>query len=130
MSCLLKTVSKKSTWLILILALAVAGCTPDTTSPSSKLRLSPLNNQDTVNLNANDIVSIMRSAGFSDDQILEHGTRMHQDLLESGAVQLKVDDKIEAIFAVNNNYIYIATRMRGSFIYNTKTGQIVSSAQL
>jgi hypothetical protein len=117
-------------WLILIPALSIMGCAPSTTScPSSELRITPLDNKNTIALNANDIVQLMRQVGFSDEQILELGDRIHDSLLHSGAAQLKVGDKVEVIFAVNNNFVYVATRSRGSFIYDVKNGRIVSSYQ-
>lgn len=130
MKYVLKVISEKCIWLILILALGIVGCAPTTTSYSSKLRLTPLSNQDTVSLTANDIVRMMRQVGFSDKQILKLGTKMYNGLSHSGATQLKINDKVEAIFAVNNDFVYIATRLRGSFIYNVKTGRILSSTQL
>ncbi len=117
-------------WLILILALGITGCTSSTTShPSSELRLTPLNNKSTVALSADDIVRMMRQVGFSDEQILELGGSMHDNLLHSGAAQLEIGNRVEAIFAVNDNFVYIAIRSRGSFIYDVKKGRIVSSSQ-
>jgi hypothetical protein len=125
-----RAISETCTWLILISALSIMGCAPSTTSyPLSELRITPLNNKNTIALNANDIVQMMRWVGFSDEQILKLGGRMHDSLLHSGAAQLEIGNKVEAIFAVNDNFVYIATRSRGSFIYDVKRGRIVSSSQ-
>ena len=115
---------------IFMLALGIAGCASSTASKTSseELRLTPLNNKSTIMLGADDIVKMMRQVGFTDAQILELGSRMHDGLLLSGAVQLEIGDKVEAIFAVNENYIYIATRMRGTFIYDVKNNRIISSS--
>ena len=130
MKYILKTISEKCIWLILILALGIMGCAPAITSYSSKLCITPLSNQNTIDLRANDIVQMMQQVGFSDEQILELGTDMRDSLSRSGAAQLAINDEVEAIFAVNNDFVYIATRLRGSFIYNVKTGRILSSTQL
>ena len=130
MKYILKTISEKCIWLILILALGIAGCTTATNSNSSRLRITPLSNQNTINLRSDDIVRMMQRVGFSDEQILELGTNMRDSLLRSGAAQLEINDEVEAIFAVNNDFVYIATRLRGSFIYNVKTSRILSSTQL
>ena len=130
MKYILKTISEKCIWLILILALGIMGCAPATNSYSSRLRITPLSNQNTINLRADDIVRMMQRVGFSDEQILELGTNMRDSLLRSGAAQLEINDEVEAIFAVNNDFVYIATRLRGSFIYNVKTSRILSSTQL
>ncbi|MFC1604004.1 hypothetical protein ACFL5F_03160 [Planctomycetota bacterium] len=67
----------------------------------------------------------MRRSGFSNNQILEHGTDLRNGLAESGAVQIKIGKKIEVIFAINlndGNNVYISTRLRGNFIYNVDSG--------
>jgi hypothetical protein len=130
MEYILKAISAKGTWLILILALSIGGCA-STDSYSSKLCITPLNNKSTITLSADDVVQMMRQVGFSDKQILDLGTEMRDSLLYSGAAQFKIDNKVEAIFAVNDGFVYIATRSRGTFVYDVKTGRtITSSAQL
>ena len=130
MKYVLRVVPETCIWLILISTLGITGCAPSTTShPLSELRITPLNNKNTITLSADDIVRMMRQVGFSDEQIIELGGRMHDSLSHSGAAQLEIGNKIEAIFAVNDNFVYIATRLRGSFIYDVKRGRIVSSSQ-
>ncbi|MBN1456419.1 MAG: hypothetical protein JW912_01035, partial [Sedimentisphaerales bacterium] len=73
---------------------------------------------------------LMRHVGFSDEQIAKYGTNMRDSLLSSGAAQLEIGDKVEAIFAVNSNCVYVATRLRGSFIYDLQTGGILRSHRL
>ncbi len=119
----------RCTWLILVLALCIEGCA-STDSYSSKLRITPLNNKNTITLSADDVVLMMRRVGLSDEQILKLGTDVHDSLSRFGAAQLEVGGKVEAIFAVNDGFVYIATRSRGTFIYNAKTGQTMTSAQL
>jgi hypothetical protein len=127
MEYVLKAISAKGTWLILILALSIAGCA---STDSSKLCITPLNNKNTITLSADDVVQMMRQVGFSDKQILDLGTDMRDSLLHSGAAQFKINNKVEAIFAVNDGFVYIATRSRGTFIYDVKTGRTITSAQL
>ena len=98
----------------------MAGCA--NTPGHSRLQIIPLSNQHTLALSTDDIIEVMRRAGFSNQQILDLGQDMHEGLMHSGAAQLKVDNEVEAIFAVHGDCIYITTRMRGSFIYNVKTG--------
>ena len=129
MECVLKAISAKGTWLILILALSIAGCA-STDSSSSKLCITPLNNKNTITLSADDVVQMMRQVGFSDKQILDLGTDMRDSLLCSGAAQFKINNKVEAIFAVNDGFVYIATRSRGTFVYDVKTGRTIAPTQL
>lgn len=77
-----------------------------------------------LDLSADDIVAIMRTAGFSDEQIVEHGKAVHDGLAQFGRVQIKTNRKVEVIFAVNGEDVYIITRLRGIFIYNVNTGTI------
>lgn len=125
------TIVEKGIWLIFMLVLGISGCASSTTSKNSseELRLTPLNNKSTIMLSANNIVKMMRQVGFTDEQILKFGSRMHDGLLLSGAVQLEIGNEVQAIFAVNDNYIYIATRMRGTFIYDVKKDCVISSSR-
>ena len=88
----------------------------------AQLQVTPLSNQDVVALSADDIIRIMRRAGFSDEQILQLGTDVRNALLLSGAAQVRLKDKVEVIFAVHDDYVFITTRLRGHFIYDVKAG--------
>ncbi len=101
---------------LLLVVLCVVGCT------HTRFDVIPLSNQDAVTLSADDIMQLMRQAGFSDEQILELGTDLRNGLALSGAAQLKLGDKVEAIFAVQGNRVYVTTRLRGSFIYRCGKG--------
>ncbi len=89
---------------------------------SKGFKVVAMSNRDIAELSADDIVLIMRQAGFSDGQIMELGPDVRDGLLFSGAVQVRRKKKVEAIFAVNSDYIFITTRLRGSFIYDLKRG--------
>ena len=104
--------------LLALLASGVVGCTHH----SRGFEVVPVGNRYVLALSSDDVVQVMRRAGFSDDQILELGTGVHDGMLESGAVQIRVGDKVEVVFAANGDDVYIGTRLRGNFIYNVKTG--------
>jgi hypothetical protein len=124
--------------LLVLLSLSIVGCAQIsrfTNSIGNKLsgkpagfEVIPLGNQDVVALTATDVVQVMRRAGFSDDQILELGTELRSGLFHSGAVQIKLRDKVEAVFAVHGDYVFITTRLRGSFIYDVNRGWVQLSA--
>jgi hypothetical protein len=108
--------------LLLLLALGVIGCGG---TRRSGIQVIPLSSRSVLELNADDVVRVMRRAGFSDSQILEHGPDLRDGLAQSGAVQIKIGKKVEAVFAINLDHgpcVYITTRLRGSFIYNVQTG--------
>ena len=105
--------------MLALLSLGIVGC------GQSGMRVIPISNQYILELGANDVVQIMRRAGFSDTQIWEHGPALREALARSGAVQIRVDGKPEAVFAVNGRDVYISTGTRGYFIYNMETGWVV-----
>lgn len=109
--------------LLALLALGVVGCSSIRSMFRSKgFEVIPVSNRNVLDLSADDVVQVMRRAGFSDNQILELGTDVHDGMLWSGAVQIKLKDKVEAVFAANGDDVYIGTRLRGNFIYNMNTG--------
>jgi hypothetical protein len=84
----------------------------------------PVNNREVAALNAEDTVRVMLRAGFSESQILQLGTDLRNELARSGAAQINVGDKVEAIFAVDSDYLYVTSRLRGSFIYDLEQGRL------
>jgi len=104
--------------LLSLLAFGVVSCA------QRGFEVIPLNHQEVLTLSSDDIVRVMRRAGFSDNQILEYGTDLHDALSRSGAAQIKIDKRLQAVFAINGDSVYISTRLRGNFIYNVKTGWV------
>jgi hypothetical protein len=105
--------------LLTLLAFGVVSC-----AAHRGLEVVPLRYEDVLTLSSDDIVQVMRQAGFSNNQILEHGEDLHSALAHSGAAQIKMRRNLEAIFAINGDAVYISTRLRGNFIYNVKTGWV------
>ncbi|MHC4326113.1 MAG: hypothetical protein ACYSUX_17725 [Planctomycetota bacterium] len=109
--------------LLTLLALGAVGCTRSSTG----IRVIPLSNRSVLALSPDDVIEVMKRSGFSNNQILEYGTDLRNGLAESGAVQIKIGKKVEAVFAVNlneSNCVYISTRLRGNFIYDVDSGWI------
>ncbi|MFB0553060.1 MAG: hypothetical protein ACETWQ_07065 [Phycisphaerae bacterium] len=104
--------------LLALLAFGVVSCA------QRGFEVIPLNHQEVLTLSSDDIVRVMRRAGFSDNQILEYGTDLHDALSRSGAAHIKIDKRLQAVFAINGDSVYISTRLRGNFIYNVKTGWV------
>jgi hypothetical protein len=112
--------------LLALLVIGVVGCARS----AEGIRIVPLSNRHVLALSPDDVVTVMRRAGFSDGQILEYGTDLRNGLAESGAVQVKIGKKVEVVFAVNlndGNCVYISTRLRGNFIYNVDSGWVGGS---
>jgi hypothetical protein len=107
--------------LLLLLTLGTIGCARRATG----IQIIPLSSSNVLALGADDLIEVMRRAGFSDEQILEHGPDVHDGLAQSGAVQVRVNNRVEAVFAINRDRgdcVYISTRVRGNFIYNVGSG--------
>jgi len=100
--------------LLLALAVGISGCDQD------RLRFMPRPSRAVLAVSADDIVQLMSRAGFSNEQIIEFGPGLRSALLNSGACQVQQGETIQAIFAVQNHYVHVSTKMRGSFIYNTE----------
>lgn len=96
----------------------VAGCTD-----SSRWEVQPLPNEYLAELDADDVARVMRRSGFSDDLILELGPRVRNALATNGATRVLTGHSVEAIFAVEDNLLYAASRRRGSFIYELHENQ-------
>ena len=105
--------------LFSLLALNIAGCA----QTEAEIQVVVLGNQDRAALNAYDIVCILRRAGFSDDQVLECGTDVRNSLALTGSAKIIIDDTVEAILAVDGDYLHVASRQTGSFIYDLKKQQ-------
>jgi len=109
--------------LLTLFALGIGGCARNNTG----IRVIPLSNRSVLALSPDDVVEVMRRAGFSDRQVLEFGTDLRNGLAESGAVQIKIGKKVEAVFAIKlseSNCVYISTRLRGNFIYDVDSGWV------
>jgi len=109
-----KLTNNALTIVLLLIALSIVGCA------QTRLQIIPLSNRDVAILSADDVVQVMRRAGLSDEQILEFGTDLRNGLALSGAAQLMVGDRVEAIFAAQGNHVYVTTRMRGSFTHRVQ----------
>jgi hypothetical protein len=101
--------------LSFVVMLGLAGC-------SSQGQVISLQNGELAGLSADDVVRVMQRAGFSDDQILDLGAHIRNALAETGAAQVQVGEKVEAIFMVNRKLVMIASRKTGNHIYNVDTG--------
>ena len=118
----MKTISNnsKSSGLIvlLLLVLSFSGCT------KSGIQIITVPNQDVLLLNADQIIQILGRTGFSQIQIIEYGPTIREGLARSGRIEVKVNGKTEAAFAIKGDEVYISSLSRGYFIYNINTGWV------
>ena len=108
--------------LMTLLAFGLSGCVGN-----RGFETFPLNNQNTLTLSSDNIVRVMRRAGFTDNQILQHGEDLHLALSQYGAAQIKIQRKLMAVFAINGDEVYISSAVTGmtrNYIYNINTGWV------
>ena len=118
----MKTISNKSKnsglIVLLLLVLTFGGCM------KSGIQIITVPSQDVLLLNADQIIQILGRTGFSRNQIVEYGPTIREGLARSGRVEVKVNNKTEAAFAIKGNEVYISSLSRGYFIYNINTGWV------
>jgi len=116
---------------LVVLALEVAGCNvrpaewPELRfeDNAARLQVVPMRNEEVAELTTDDIVKVMRRLGLSDEQILEMGGDLFTALRSSGAAKLVAGKSPEATLAVNSGYLFIRSRLQGSFIYDIDDGR-------
>jgi len=94
--------------------LGMVGCS------HTQAQVIPVSNREVAAMSAEDIVRVMLRAGFTDEQILQLGTDLRNEIALSGAAQINEGDKVQSILAVDSGYVYVSSRLRGSFIYDLR----------
>ena len=105
--------------ILIFLSLGVVGCA-STQNKRVEFQVIPIPNQQVAELGSDDIVRVMRRAGFSDEQIWELGAQLRDGLLRAGAVQISRNNIVEVQFAIRSDRVYVTARLRGSFVYDLK----------
>lgn len=82
--------------------------------------LAPLPNHEVADLSPDAVVAIMTRAGFSADNILDLGPALRNSIAATGAAQIRLGSKTEALFAVVGDNLHVSSRRRGSFVYDLK----------
>lgn len=87
------------------------------------MQVLPVANRDVIALDADDIVRLMRRAGFSDEQIIDAGTELRNSLATSGGASIRTGDRVQAVFAVDGNCVHVSSHQTGSAIYDVESGR-------
>ena len=90
------------------------------------IQIVPQTNREVADLSPDDVVRIMRRVGFTDAQILDMGTDLHDALFRSGGARVVDGQETEALLRVNGMQVYIGSRTRGNFVYDLGYGQFVT----
>jgi hypothetical protein len=101
---------------LLLLSLFMSGCI------RTGIQVVPVSSNKVMILSAEDIVQIMQRTGFSNQQIIDYGPALQRSLASYGGAQITIRGKVEVMYAVQGEDIFISSLSRGSFIYNVKSG--------
>jgi hypothetical protein len=89
-----------------ITAVVLAGC-----YGAKRLKgVEPVWSQVTCELTADQVVALMREAGFTDDEILKLGTDVRNALASEGGAKIMTTKYTRAMFVVYEVYIYVVVR--------------------
>jgi hypothetical protein len=101
---------------IVALTLMQTGCA--TANRRLTLETQPMLNRDVIALEPEDVVAIMRRAGFSGDEIVRLGRNLRNHLAQSGGCRIASNDGVVAMFAVHGDEVYVTSPDRGAFRYD------------
>ena len=69
-------------------------------------------------LDPDDVVTVMRRAWFSDEQIEQLGLELRDALASYGAARIRSDNCTEALFLTDGHFIYVTVRGHEAFFYS------------
>jgi hypothetical protein len=122
-------------WLVLaVVALGSAGCGSVFRPPSEWFGPGPMGpNEQSValrvearpggqaaELTPDDVISVMRRAGFANPQILSLGSSLRDALRYSGAAVVLRGRQALVMCAVNADYLFVQSQGQSSFVYDIK----------
>ena len=84
----------------------------------------PFSNSSAMVLDAEDIVHVMEIAGFTPPQIWKLGGDLRDALMQLGGAKMRMGKgRVEVIYAIQGDLVWITTRTRGLFVYDVKSKQ-------
>ncbi len=120
--------------LLVLLASELMGCKAqpaewaelghrDGTRPrNNALQIVPKSSREVADLSPDDVVVIARRIGFTDEQVLDLGTQLHDALLFSGAASVFYGKTAIANLRVEGQQVFIYSASRGLFVYDLSRG--------
>ena len=106
---------------VLAATFLLAGCA----SMRAARTITPLSNRDNAELTAEQVIDVMRLAGYRDSEIVDLGPYLRDALASSGAARVEMGDRVDAMFVVEFDRIYVSTHTHGTFIYDLEDGEPV-----
>ena len=114
---------------VVLLSVLAAGCAH---TGAYRQRVSGFPGRKPCALCADDVVRIMRRAGFEDSEILEYGPGFRNRIATVGGARIRVGTSLEAIFAVTGDRVQVSSRRTGTFAYDLvpPEGEMLSASEL
>lgn len=96
---------------------SLAGCASvDRNIATTQQAVTPVPVGEAEDVPASDLALALLRAGFTREDILEHGPALHTALATSGGAQFRRDRVVEAVLAVHSSRLYVTSRTRGTFV--------------
>jgi hypothetical protein len=112
----------------LALLVALQGCaSTDRSLALSVQTVTPIAVGEAADVSADVLAEALLRAGFTPQEILDHGTDVHHALATSGGVQVRQGQLVEALLAVHTGKLYVTSRTRGTFVLPLDTVAVVAA---
>jgi hypothetical protein len=101
----------------LLLVLALAACTTvDENITRTTETVTAITVGEATEVSALDLAQAMLKAGFTREQILQHGAAVRNALAKSGGAQVRDGKMVGALFSIHSGQLYVTSRSRGTFM--------------
>ena len=101
----------------LLLVLALAACTTvDENITRTTETVTAITVGEATEVSALDLAQAMLKAGFTRQQILQHGAAVRNALAKSGGAQVRDGKMVGALFSIHSGQLYVTSRSRGTFM--------------
>lgn len=111
----------------LLLVLALAACTTvDENITRTTETVTSITVGEATEVSAFDLAEAMLRAGFTREQILQHGAAVRNALAKSGGAQVRDGKMVGALFSIHSGQLYVTSRSRGTFMQPLRPHVITS----
>jgi hypothetical protein len=76
----------------------------------------PITSGEPADVPAAVLADTMLRAGFTPEEVLQHGPKLHTALATAGSAQVRQRRVVGAIFAIHAGKLYVTSRTRGTFM--------------
>lgn len=92
------------------------GCA-DSNVTRSTAAVAPITVGDTARVSAHDMALALLRAGFTAQEVLDHGPGIRNALSTRGGVQVRREGNVFAVISVLDNELYIVSQSGGTYVH-------------